>query len=437
MVTICVPAYEAETFVAETLRSALAQTHREIRLVVSVDRSSDGTAAVCRGFEDDPRVRVEVQEERLGWVGNVNAAFDLADTEYSILLFHDDLLEEQYVERLLASAARDPQAVCHYGDVLFFGGRGGVSTADSMVGARGHRMLAQVLKQTGVPIRGLMSHRVLDAGVRPRDHGFGAFGPGEVWTLEVVALGDCVRVPAVRYHKSVSDFSVAATWRAIGGPQRSLAWIGVAREMLDVVEAAGLCEPEREQCIVGGLLRLASRVEGERLRGGLTAAPVEAQLPGLAGLMRERLGIETIADLVATPSAGRGRCADMAAEVLATQARHARRAGGQRAALKLLEQAAAVAPRSARARHRLADAASRADDHARAVALAHDAVELDATAAQARLTLARVLLRAGEQGAAVDAAEEGLARTDAEDAARERLQAVRDRALEARDRARP
>jgi glycosyltransferase involved in cell wall biosynthesis len=57
-VTICVPAYQSEGFVADTLAAVARQTHERIRVLVSVDASSDGTEAACRVFESDRRFRV-------------------------------------------------------------------------------------------------------------------------------------------------------------------------------------------------------------------------------------------------------------------------------------------------------------------------------------------------------------------------------------------
>ncbi len=40
-VTICLSAYESEAFVAKAVACATAQTHRNIRILISIDRSRD------------------------------------------------------------------------------------------------------------------------------------------------------------------------------------------------------------------------------------------------------------------------------------------------------------------------------------------------------------------------------------------------------------
>lgn len=430
-VTLCVPAYEAEAFIAQTLGSALAQTHEAIRVVVSVDRSSDDTAAVCRRFEDDPRVSVHVQSDRRGWVGNVNASLDHVQSEYWSVLFHDDRIEPRYVEALLASAATVPGAVCHYPDMARFGAARDVKTAGSLVGSPGERIAAQMAGQTAVPIHGMLSRRVLDAGVRLRDHGFGGVGAGVVWLLEIARLGECIRVPEPLYGKRISAGSVMGDFRTLPGGERGRAWIARVEEMLKVVDETPLSTQERGQAELAGLLKLGVRLEGERLRGGLSEEPLERQLPELGALLSARLGVETLAALTEMPAAREAPSTELAARLLIARAKFARRAGGGEAAVALLEQAAELDPHSAPARYLMADAASRAHDHARAIALARAALHADGTLLQARVTLALVLLRAGARSAAVRAAEEGL-ELSGDAGTRARLQAVRERALRTR-----
>ena len=59
LVSVIVPAYNAEAFIARTLRSALRQTYGALEIIIIDDGSTDSTAAVARAFaQSDERVRV-------------------------------------------------------------------------------------------------------------------------------------------------------------------------------------------------------------------------------------------------------------------------------------------------------------------------------------------------------------------------------------------
>ena len=54
-VSVIVPCYNAEEYIADTIRSVLEQTLAELELIVLNDGSEDRSGAVIQGF-DDPRV---------------------------------------------------------------------------------------------------------------------------------------------------------------------------------------------------------------------------------------------------------------------------------------------------------------------------------------------------------------------------------------------
>src|SRR5688500_5518581 len=56
-VAVVMPAYNAERFVADAVRSVLAQTHADLELLIVDDGSTDGAADVARA-QADGRVRV-------------------------------------------------------------------------------------------------------------------------------------------------------------------------------------------------------------------------------------------------------------------------------------------------------------------------------------------------------------------------------------------
>jgi glycosyltransferase involved in cell wall biosynthesis len=97
LVSILIPAYNAEPWIAYTLRSALDQTWTRAEIIVVDDGSTDQTCAVARQFESDG-VRVVTQENQ-GAAAARNRAFSLSQGDYIQWLDADDLLAPDKIAR--------------------------------------------------------------------------------------------------------------------------------------------------------------------------------------------------------------------------------------------------------------------------------------------------------------------------------------------------
>src|SRR5262245_8586231 len=101
LVSILIPAYNAEAWIADTIRSALAQTWENKEIIVVDDGSHDGTLAIARQFA---AAGVSVVAERhQGAAGTRNEAFALSRGDYIQWLDADDLLTPDKVERQLSA----------------------------------------------------------------------------------------------------------------------------------------------------------------------------------------------------------------------------------------------------------------------------------------------------------------------------------------------
>jgi glycosyltransferase involved in cell wall biosynthesis len=101
LVSILIPAYNAQEWIADTLRSAIAQTWERKEIIVVNDGSTDRTLAVARRFESDG-VRVITQDNQ-GAAAARNKAFSLSQGDYIQWLDADDLLAPDKIERQLAA----------------------------------------------------------------------------------------------------------------------------------------------------------------------------------------------------------------------------------------------------------------------------------------------------------------------------------------------
>jgi len=97
LVSILIPAYNAQEWIAGTIRSAMAQTWRRKEIIVVDDGSTDNTFAVARQFESN-NVCVVTQKNQGGSAAR-NKAFSLSQGDYIQWLDADDLLAPDKISR--------------------------------------------------------------------------------------------------------------------------------------------------------------------------------------------------------------------------------------------------------------------------------------------------------------------------------------------------
>ena len=102
LVTVTIPMYNNERYIAETIGSVLAQTMDDFELLVYDDHSTDNSLEIARSFSD-PRVTVFASERNLGPEGNWNRSIGDARGRYVKLLCADDLLFPECLEKQVAA----------------------------------------------------------------------------------------------------------------------------------------------------------------------------------------------------------------------------------------------------------------------------------------------------------------------------------------------
>jgi glycosyltransferase involved in cell wall biosynthesis len=111
-VSIGLPVYNGERFLAGAIASILAQTYTDFELIICDNASTDRTSEICRSFAGrDARVRYHRQPRNLGATANFNRCFELASGDYFKWAADDDLLEPRFLEKCIRALDRDPGAV--------------------------------------------------------------------------------------------------------------------------------------------------------------------------------------------------------------------------------------------------------------------------------------------------------------------------------------
>ncbi|PSB35936.1 glycosyl transferase family 2 [filamentous cyanobacterium Phorm 46] len=108
-VSICIPTYNGEAFIEETIKSAIAQTYSNIELIISDDGSTDRTIAIAQTFQSQTTVDFRIILHRnYGLSQNWNFCISQAKGEYIKFLFQDDLLAPECIEKMVALAQQNP-----------------------------------------------------------------------------------------------------------------------------------------------------------------------------------------------------------------------------------------------------------------------------------------------------------------------------------------
>ncbi|MDO6461755.1 glycosyltransferase family 2 protein [Granulosicoccaceae sp. 1_MG-2023] len=112
LVSLGLPVYNGENFLAETLESLLAQTYTNFEIIICDNLSTDRTSEICAEFAArDERISYFCQSKNLGAARNFNTTFERSRGKYFKWASHDDLLEPEYLERCVAALEADPDVV--------------------------------------------------------------------------------------------------------------------------------------------------------------------------------------------------------------------------------------------------------------------------------------------------------------------------------------
>jgi len=117
--SIIIPVYNAEKYLAECLDSICSQTVRDIEIICVNDGSTDRSPDILENYaQRDSRIRV-ITQENAGEVAARSTGIDAAGGQWFGFTDSDDIVEPDMFERLLNNAEKYHADISHCG-VLFF-----------------------------------------------------------------------------------------------------------------------------------------------------------------------------------------------------------------------------------------------------------------------------------------------------------------------------
>lgn len=120
LVSVVMPAYNAERYIGEAISSVLSQTYKNWELLILDDCSSDRTAEIAEHFVScDTRIHLLRNPQNMGVAKTRNRGLTLAQGEWVALLDSDDVWRSDKVEKQLALAERSRAELVYTSYELF------------------------------------------------------------------------------------------------------------------------------------------------------------------------------------------------------------------------------------------------------------------------------------------------------------------------------
>jgi UDP-2-acetamido-3-amino-2,3-dideoxy-glucuronate N-acetyltransferase len=128
LVSIVVPIYNHEQFVGTTIRSLIAQTYRNLELILVNDGSNDRSGDLVAAVAEECRTRfvrfVVLEQANAGTAAALNRGIAASQGQFLFWIASDDLVEPVAIATLLPELERDPRVGLACGDADFIDAEG-------------------------------------------------------------------------------------------------------------------------------------------------------------------------------------------------------------------------------------------------------------------------------------------------------------------------
>jgi len=123
LVSILIPVYNRENLIEETVRSAMSQTYKNIEIIVVDNKSTDNTWQVLEKLaREDERIKIFQNETNIGPVRNWKRCIDEANGEYGKILWSDDLIASEFLEKTVPYLLDEDVGFVFTGTEIFIDG---------------------------------------------------------------------------------------------------------------------------------------------------------------------------------------------------------------------------------------------------------------------------------------------------------------------------
>jgi glycosyltransferase involved in cell wall biosynthesis len=117
LVSVIIPAFNAESYILDCLNSIINQTYRNLKIIVVNDGSTDRTKEIIETL-NDPRLIIVNQENR-GCSVAKNKGLELVEGDYVQYLDVDDILSEDKIEQQVLALSNHKNAIAVCKTIVF------------------------------------------------------------------------------------------------------------------------------------------------------------------------------------------------------------------------------------------------------------------------------------------------------------------------------
>ena len=108
LVTIGIPVYNSEKFLAQAINSVLRQSYSNFELIITDDGSTDASVSIAQSFKDD-RIKVIVDGQNRGISYRLNQQIELANGFFFARMDADDIMYPKRIEEQVRFMMEHPQ----------------------------------------------------------------------------------------------------------------------------------------------------------------------------------------------------------------------------------------------------------------------------------------------------------------------------------------
>lgn len=202
--SIGLPVYNGERYLAQSLEALLAQTYPDFELIISDNASTDGTAEICRAYASrDDRIRYLRQPVNIGADPNHHFVFQQARGTYFKWASDDDLYAPDLLRRCVEALEAHPEVVlAHAGDATIDEQGVVVATPEYRLDTANPRPWARLRSLLYVP-GGNDDYAVIRSDVirRLAPYGSGGYGSDRVFVAGLCLQGPFFHVPETLYYR--------------------------------------------------------------------------------------------------------------------------------------------------------------------------------------------------------------------------------------------